>query len=114
MNQYKPSKVRETLTKLKVTVPVGKEIYKFLSERATHVTPSTRPELHSDLDHPLAGGTFQSDGCRTTLGHSSYAIGTTVLIATELLRPTPARASVLNAAATSLLDTTRKTQEPEA
>lgn len=104
MNEFKPSRVRGALKKLNFTTPVGEDIYKVLSERATHVTPSTRPELHSDTDHPHAGGSFQEDGIRLSLAHAGFAIATTALAATALLRPANSRETAIDAAALSLIE----------
>jgi hypothetical protein len=104
MNNFKPSKVREALEKLNAGIPVGKTIYKALSERATHVTPNTRPELHSNSDHPLPGGTFQEDGVRMCLDHIGFAIGKTALTATLLLRPTERQTESIYVAASALIE----------
>lgn len=104
MNEFKPSRVRDALEKLNVPAPVGKDIYKVLSERATHVTPSTRPELHSDVDHPLAGGSFQEDGVRVSLAQIGFAIAMTALAATRVLRPAEFRGIAIVAAASVLID----------
>lgn len=104
MSKFKPFAVRQTLEQLNVPTPVGKHIYKVLSERATHVTPSTRPELYSSVDHPLAGGSFQEGGVRTCIAHIGFAMGMTALAATGLLRPTEFRAARIVAAASDLID----------
>jgi hypothetical protein len=104
MNKFKPSQVRAALEKLNVPTPVDKGIYKVLSERATHVTPSTRPELHSNVDHPLAGGSFQEDGLRMCLVHIGLAIGMTALAATRLLNPEELRANAIVRAASDLIE----------
>ncbi|WP_143032408.1 hypothetical protein [Nitrosomonas sp. Nm33] len=107
MRDFKPSEVRRTLEQLRVPTLVGRDIYKVLSERATHVTPSTRPELHSNVDHPLAGGSFQEDGVRMCIAHIGFAVGMTALSATRLLRPAEFRAAAIVAAASDLIDSVR-------
>jgi hypothetical protein len=104
MREFKPSMVRQALEKLNAPIPVGKEIYKLLSERATHVTPNTRPELHSKSDHPFAGGYFQEDGVRICVAHIGFALGKIALTATLLLRPAEQRAESIANAASILID----------
>ncbi|HXM49552.1 MAG TPA: hypothetical protein VN956_17045 [Pyrinomonadaceae bacterium] len=104
MRDFKPSKVRQTLEQLNVPIPVGKDIYKVLSERATHVTPNTRPELHNNVDHPLAGGSFQADGVRICLAHIGFAVSMTALAATRLIQPAEHRGARIVAAASALID----------
>jgi hypothetical protein len=104
MNKFKPSSVRATLEKLNFPVPIGRDIYKMLSERSTHVTPSTRPELHSNLDHPLAGGSFQEDGVRVSLAQIGFAIAMTALAATCLLRPLVTQETAIDTAALALIE----------
>lgn len=103
MREFSPVKVRLALEKLGVATPVGKDMYKTLSERATHVTPHTRPELYSAVDHPLASGTFQEGGVRTCLDHLGYAIGVTAMAATKLIRPPQDRAERIIRAAEFLI-----------
>lgn len=103
MKDFKPSQVRRSLEKRNVPVPVDQHIYKVLSERATHVTPSTRPELYSNVDHPLAGGTFQEGGVRSCITQIGFAIAMTALTATRLLRPTELRAETIVTAVSDLL-----------
>ena len=103
-NNFGPSKVRKALQQLNVAIPVGENIYSVLSKRATHVTPNTRPELHSNSDHPFAGGTFQEDGIRICLAHIGFAIGKTALAATLLLRPAEQQAERIATAASALID----------
>lgn len=67
------------------------------------MTPSTRPELHSNVDHPLAGGSFQEDGVRVCLNHIGLAIGVTALAATRLLKPAEFRAVAIVEAASDLI-----------
>jgi hypothetical protein len=98
------------LGKLNAGIPVGKTIYKVLSERATHVTPNTRPELHSHSNHPFPGGTFQEDGVRMCITHIGFAIGKTALTATLLLRPAERQAESIYAAASALIDSSEATQ----
>jgi hypothetical protein len=104
MNDFKPSKVRQALEYLNAGIPVGKTIYKTLSEHATHVTPNTRPELHSNSDHPFPGGTFQEDGVRMCIAHIGFAIGKTALTAILLLQPAERQVESIYAAASALID----------
>jgi hypothetical protein len=103
-NNFGPSKVRKALQQLNVAIPVGENIYGMLSKRATHVTPNTRPELHSNADHPLSGGTFQEDGVRMCLAHIGFAIGITALTGTLLLRPAEQHAKKIVTTASALIN----------
>lgn len=107
MREFAPMKVRLALEKLSAPIPISQNIYKILSERATHVTPDTRPELYSNSNHPLSGGTFQEDGVRTCLAHLGYAFGMTALTATTILKPAKHRAKYINASASSLIDSSK-------
>jgi len=113
MRDFKPSQIRRRLEQLNVPIPVGKDMYKVLSERATHVTPSTRPELYSNVDHPLAGGSFQEGGVRTCIAQIGFAVAMTALTATRLLRPAEFRAEAIVTAASDLLEFVRSRESPE-
>ena len=48
--------------------------YAMLCETATHVTPETKPNFHSDDGRPRVGGFQQPKGIALALGHLSNLI----------------------------------------
>jgi hypothetical protein len=107
MRDFSPVKIRLALEGLGFATPMGKDMYKALSERAAHVTPKTRPELYSAKDHPLASGTFQDGGIGTCISHLAYSVGLTAMVAVKLIQTTSAKAERIVHAAESLLGAVR-------
>jgi hypothetical protein len=67
---YRPKKVRAKLESLRIPVPMEDDVYSNLSEKATHITPETRPNLHSEGKNTVGiiGGLFQLNGMNHALG----------------------------------------------
>lgn len=74
-NSFGPVKVRIKLEELDIPTPIGEEVYGYLSERATHVTPSTRPQVHNVALKAMVGGVYQEPGAKICLNHISLALG---------------------------------------
>jgi len=60
--EYAPEKVRKKIEENEMTLPIKREVYWMFCERFVHPNPKTRPQLHSNLDRPIASGFFQVDG----------------------------------------------------
>jgi hypothetical protein len=75
INEFGPVKVRIKLEKLDVPTPIGEELYSYLSERAAHVTPYTRPQVHNEALKAMVGGVYQEPGARICLNHIALALG---------------------------------------
>ncbi len=73
--KFSPASVRKALKKEGSSVPINEKIYGNLSKRFNHISPSTRPELHSNMDRPVASGTFQESGIEKTVCYMAYFIG---------------------------------------
>jgi hypothetical protein len=83
--RFSPLKVRLKLEELGEYIPVDKERYQLLSERASHVTPSTRPGAHNILGVPTIGGSFQKAGFLVCLNELALPLVFVILAATQLL-----------------------------
>ena len=67
LSRFGPAKVRQKLEKLGSLVPMDKDTYSSLCEQATHVTPETRPNYHTDDNHPRVGPHQQKLGAEKAL-----------------------------------------------
>jgi hypothetical protein len=75
MAVYRPAAVRIKLSKVETKlIPMGDEKHRLLSERAAHVTPDTRPQVHNVLGRPSLGGLFQAVGFLVCLNELALAI----------------------------------------
>jgi hypothetical protein len=86
-NKFNPASVRKALEEEGIAIPVNKEIYSNLSKRFVHTSPDTRPELHNNMDRPVASGTYQESGIENTLRFMAYLISQLALTSTLLLKP---------------------------
>jgi hypothetical protein len=81
LKKFSPSKVRRILKQPGKEHPhFDDEWYSRLCEDYTHVTPSTKPNLHNDLGKAFVGGTFQKQGLEKSLGELATALGITALM----------------------------------
>jgi hypothetical protein len=85
LTEFSPAKVRVKLEQLNVPTPISKEIYGNLSEQATHVTPSTRPQMYNKASNALVGGVYQEAGARICLNHIALALGVASVAVVELI-----------------------------
>jgi hypothetical protein len=83
--EFSPFNVRIKLEELNVPTPIGQEIYGYLSERATHVTPNTRPQVHNEDLKSMVGGVYQEPGARICLNHIALALGVAANAVVELI-----------------------------
>lgn len=79
--KYSPVKVRHLLDKSgEWPVFVERDWYDEICEKYTHVTPSTRPNMHNEVDRATVGGVFQQQEFEKTLGELATVAGTTAMI----------------------------------
>jgi hypothetical protein len=74
--EYSPVMVRTKLQNAGVVVPVDRDLYAWLCEIGTHVTPQTLPQAHNQAKRPILGGVFQEDGGVTSLETLAWAVCT--------------------------------------
>ncbi len=86
INKYGPGAVRAKLPKFGAPiVPVSEQRYRLLCERATHVTPETRPQAHNVLGLPSTGGNFQIAGFLLCLNELAVPIAIVSYCAAKIL-----------------------------
>ena len=85
IRQYGPGAVRGKLAKSSKIVPISLERYQLLCERATHVTPETRPQAHNLYGLPSTGGRFQIAGFLLCLNELALPIAIVSYCATMIV-----------------------------
>ena len=74
-HKFSPARVRERLAKASAVPMIAtQDWYSKLCEKYTHVTPKTKPNLHSD-ERPRCGGFFQQKGLDEALGRLAGILG---------------------------------------
>ncbi|GJL78410.1 MAG: hypothetical protein NPINA01_13990 [Nitrospinaceae bacterium] len=86
-SKFNPGSVRKALDEKGLSIPIDKKIYNDFSQRFVHVSPNTRPQLHSNMDRPVASGTFQKSGVENTVRYMAHLISQLALTSTLLLKP---------------------------
>jgi hypothetical protein len=80
LKKFAPSKVRKLIENENAALLMDGSTYSMLCETATHVTPDTKPNLHSDDGRPRVGGSTQSKGVALALKHLSTFIFCTATV----------------------------------
>jgi hypothetical protein len=67
LDRFKPVQIRILIERANGIIVVDKDVYAELCKLATHITPKTVPNLHSDDQRPRVGGGFQEKGFNKAL-----------------------------------------------
>jgi hypothetical protein len=67
LKNFKPVQIRILIEKANGIIVVDKDSYAELCKLATHITPKTVPNRHSDDQRPRVGGGFQQEGFNKAL-----------------------------------------------
>jgi hypothetical protein len=67
IKRFKPVQIRILIERANGIIVVDKDVYAELCKLATHITPKTVPNLHSDDQRPRVGGGFQEEGFNKAL-----------------------------------------------
>ncbi len=79
--KYSPVKVRQLLEKSgEWPVYIEHEWYSKICEKYTHITPSTRPNMHNEIGLATVGGVFQQQGMENALDELATLAGMTAMI----------------------------------
>ncbi len=81
LRKFSPSEVRRALGCQEPTLLLADEDwYSRFCETYTHVTPKTRPNMHNASGQGYAGGVYQPEGLKNTLGELATVLGSVSLI----------------------------------
>ncbi len=83
-DKYSPFKVRLSLESKNIKVPVDKQRYKHLSEKAVHLVPTIPPQIYNSNQHPKASGYFQEVGLLFCLAEVAFPLSILGLCSTDL------------------------------
>lgn len=67
LKTFKPVQIRILIEKADGVIPVDKNLYSELCELATHISPKTVPNRHTEDQQPRVGGGFQKAGYKRSL-----------------------------------------------
>jgi hypothetical protein len=81
LRKFSPREVRKALERQEPTLLLADaDWYSRFCETYTHVTPKTKPNMHNSVGQGYAGGAYQPDGLRNTLGELATVLGSVSLI----------------------------------
>jgi hypothetical protein len=81
LRKFSPAQVRRILERQERDLMLAdSDWYSRFCESYTHVTPETKPNMHNDAGLPFAGGVYQADGLRKSLGELGTALGVVALM----------------------------------
>ena len=75
-SSYGPVRVRKALEALGAAVPTDQDQYAWLCEVGTHISPRTRPQAHNDVQRPILGAVFQSEGYNVAIESLAWSVCT--------------------------------------
>ena len=75
-NVLKKPAVRNELEKLGAVVPTDQDMYGWLCEVGTHVSPRTRPQSHNDEKRPVLGAVMQHEGWKVSMESLAWSVCT--------------------------------------
>jgi len=76
---FSPVKVRRLLEAQSIPMIADSDWYSSFCERYTHISPSTKPNLHNEAGLPHAGGVFQPVGLRDSVDELATVLGSVAL-----------------------------------
>ncbi len=81
LRKFSPSKIRKALERHEPTLLLANDDwYSRFCETYTHVTPKTKPNMHNAGGQGYAGGVYQPEGLKNTLGELATVLGSVSLI----------------------------------
>lgn len=81
LRKFSPSEVRRALERREPALLLANEDwYARFCETYTHVTPQTKPNMHNAVGQAYAGGVYQPEGLKHTLGELATTLGSISMI----------------------------------
>ena len=87
LRKFRPSEVRKALERQEPALLLANEDwYARFCETYTHVTPQTKPNMHNAGGRGFAGGVYQPEGLKRTLGELATVLGSVSMIICQYFR----------------------------
>ncbi len=83
---FSPVKVRLSLEKGNIPIPMDQDRYKFLCGLTAHPTPATKPGMHNPSGLAMLGGHVQIAGVVVVLNELAHVLGCATISAASLLQ----------------------------
>ena len=96
-NDFTPVRVRRSLEKLPLPLPMDQKTYGVLSKQSIHVNPGSSPQSHNPFGFPTLGGYFQQAGALLALNQLGGMVGWILWLGVTLIRPPTDRKVVVEA-----------------
>jgi hypothetical protein len=87
LQKFSPSKIRRALERQEPSLLLANDDwYGRFCETYTHVTPKTKPNMHNASGRAYAGGVYQPEGLKNTLGELATVLGAVSLIVCQYFK----------------------------